>query len=70
MEEFRADELVDAFRDLEPQMRPIFMEQDQQKKAELKKTFMDHSKSFLAKLSALKQKNGGKWLVGKSVSDK
>jgi len=68
MEEFRADELIDALADLQPHMRGIMLEQDEAKKAELKKTFAEqHAKPFLVKLTVLKRKNNGKWMVGKNV---
>jgi glutathione S-transferase len=69
MEEFRADELIDAFADLLPHIDPILEQQDDGKKAELTKSFVqNHVEPFLAKVNVLKEKNGGKWLVGKNVS--
>jgi len=69
MEEFQCDEIIDAFGDLKPHMRPIFMEQDEEKKKVMKaEVISTHVKPFLAKLNVLKEKNGGSWMVGRNVS--
>jgi len=48
--------------------RPLFYEKDDAKKAELKKPAMEKSEKFLTRLNEKAKENGGKHLVGKSMT--
>jgi len=68
LEASRADELVDVLKDLGGEFRKVRKEEDPEKKQEIIKDFVEaHVNPLLRKLSALKEENGGEWLVGKKV---
>jgi len=65
----KMDELADALTDFRGEWRKHFTEQDETKKAELKKNFDENVvPKYLSKFEAQIAANGGPYLVGKRVS--
>jgi len=65
----KMDEYADALTDFRQEWRKHFMEQDETKKAELKKNFDEVVvPKYLSKFDAIVAANGGQYLVGKRVS--
>jgi len=65
----KMDELVDALTDFRLEWRKHFAEQDETKKAELKKNFDENVvPKYLTKFEAQITANGGAFLVGKRIS--
>jgi len=65
----KMDELADALTDFRGEWRKHFTEQDETKKAELKKNFDENVvPKYLSKFDAQIAANGGQYLVGKRVS--
>jgi len=65
----KMDELADALADFRGEWRKHFREEDEAKKAELKKNFDENVvPKYLAKFEAQISANGGPFLVGKRVS--
>ncbi|ODM90476.1 Glutathione S-transferase [Orchesella cincta] len=69
-ESAKIDELVDALTDLRSEWRKFFMEQDETKKAELKKAFVETAvPKYFGKFEAqIASNNGGPYLVGKNLT--
>jgi glutathione S-transferase len=69
VEAAKCDELIDALSDVRQEWRKFFMESDEGKKAELKKTLLETQiPKYFNKFSAIKEENGGQWMVGKNVT--
>jgi len=65
----KMDELADALADFRGEWRKHFREEDETRKAELKKNFDDNVvPKYMSKLEAQIVANGGPFLVGKRVS--
>ncbi|CAL8089279.1 unnamed protein product [Orchesella dallaii] len=66
----KIDELADALTDLRLEWRKFFMEQDETKKAELKKVFVETTvpKYFTKFEAQIAANNGGPYLVGKNLT--
>jgi glutathione S-transferase len=65
----KIDELVDVLGDLRMEWRKFFMEKDEEAKATLKNEFLEiQVPRYFSKLDSIKEKNGGKFLVGENVS--
>jgi glutathione S-transferase len=65
----RCDELIDALADLRAEWRKFFMAPDEEKKAELKKAFLEvHAPKYLGKFDNIVKSNPSGKLVGDSVT--
>jgi len=71
-DEFEAakiDELAEVLIDLRAEWRKFFMEKDEAKKEELRKSLMEVTvPKYVGKAEAIKKENGGDFLVGQSLS--
>jgi len=65
----KCDEYVDAMNDLYIEWIKFVFEKNEEKKAELRQTFMNTSApKYLEKFEAIQNDNGGDFLVGKSMT--
>jgi len=69
IEAAKCDELIDALSDVRSEWRKFFMEADEEKKTEMKKTLLETQiPRYFEKFSSIQEANGGQWIVGKNVT--
>lgn len=65
----KCDEMVDALCDLRKEFFKVHFENDETKKAEFKKAFVETQvPKYFGKYNSIIEANGGKWLVGQNPS--